>query len=75
MVAVPVLISGVDDTPDPETVHERYAACKTSIDSSLAQLAAEQVKLDDAFDKTLSLTRGLQEQARKNTAKVARDAS
>lgn len=74
-MAVPALISGVDDSPDPETVRARYEASKASIDSSLAQLAAEQVKMDKEFDKTLSLTRGLQEQVRKNTAKVARDAS
>ena len=76
-MAVPALISGIDEfsDADPETVHARFEACKTSIDSSMAQLAAEQAKLDDTFAATLNLTKGLQEQVRRSTAKVVRDAS
>lgn len=53
----------------------KYEACKTSIDAGLAQMAAEQAKMDEAFQATVHLTKGLQEKADKSTAKVIRDAS
>lgn len=62
------------DEADPTTVHARFEAHKTAMDSTMASVAAEQVKLDEEFYKTVQLTRQLQENAKK-TAKVVRHAS
>lgn len=76
-MAVPSPISVVEDYPeaDEDSVQLRYEQCKTSIDATLARVAAEQVKLDEAFEETVNLTKRLKEKANKTTAKLVRDAS
>ena len=66
--------TSVPDETEPSTLHDRFAAHKTAMDSTLASVAAEQVKLDEEFYKTVQLTRHLQENAKK-TAKVIRHVS
>lgn len=79
--AAPAQTSTVDSFSSVEkaaAVSSQYEDCKTSIDTSLAQLAAEQAKLDDAFLTSVRLTRGLQEQSKRHSerlGKSVRDAS
>jgi len=67
----------VEDHPeaDEQSVQLKYEQCKMSIDATLARVAAEQVKLDEAFEKTVNLAQRLKEKANKTTAKLSRDAS
>lgn len=67
----------VDDYPEADegSVQLQYEQCKTSIDATLARVAAEQVKMDEAFEKTVTLAQRLKEKANKTTAKLIKDAS
>lgn len=77
ITAVPAPISAVEDHPevDEDSVQFQYEQCKTSIDATMARVAVEQAKLDEAFEKTVNLAQGLREKANRTTAKLARDAS